>query len=212
MLPDALDLLQNYTFMEILLCIISGKDYSSIIAKTLRKSQPTVTEQLKQLETARLITALKRKKAQAYEVNWDNLFEIFYDTLYDGLKLRENILDESGLKKITRTNIEGIIPRDLFKSFLREYFSSLKDLGGKKKGFDEIIFSFFAAIKNLGSKNWRKLLKQYEIDGKILAYISDKMEFEIYGVEQTSLIMIIDENENQNKEKSAQKSRQKLTK
>ena len=61
-MQEALDLLENSTFVEVLLCIISGKDYSSAIAKTLKKSQPTVTEQLKQLEAAQLIKALNRKK------------------------------------------------------------------------------------------------------------------------------------------------------
>ena len=45
-----MNLLQNPTFVQVLLCIISGKNYATAIARVLKKRQPTITEQLKQLE------------------------------------------------------------------------------------------------------------------------------------------------------------------
>lgn len=194
-LPEALDLLENSTFFEVLLCVISGKDYSSAIAKALKKSQPTVTEQLKQLEAARLIKALNRKKAQAYEVNWDLLFEIFYDVVYDAIALREEYLEKDELKRITRTSLEGIIPRNMFKKFLIEYFSTLQDLGGKRKGLDEIILSFFLAMEKLNKRDWKKLLSKFGSDENNLATIANAVGYEVFAIEQTALIMLLDNDE-----------------
>lgn len=194
-LIDAKDLLENYTFVEVLLCVISGKTYSSAIAKALKKSQPTVTEQLKKLESAQLIKALIRKKAQEYEVNWDLMFEIFYDKVYDAITYREDYLDED-IKKITRASLEGIVPRNLFKGFLKEYYHTLHDVGGIKKDFDGIISSFFLALEELDKKMWKKLLTQYAIDGDNLALVANVLACENYVVEQTALQGLLEFGEN----------------
>ena len=186
-MDDVLQLLENSTFVEILLCIISGKDYATAIARVLKKRQPTVTEQLKQLERVGLIKALKRRKAQKYEVDWDLLLDVFYDVVEDVIELRREYLASDELRKIEQTNLQGIIPRGLVKGFLKEYFDTLIDLGGKKKGFDEIIFSFFSAINRLDERDWKRLVRSFKIDETIFSVIANAVEFEIYGVEQTAL-------------------------
>lgn len=193
-MQEALDLLENSTFVEVLLCIVSGKDYSSAIAKALKKSQPTVTEQLKQLEAVGLIKALKRDKAQKYGVNWDLLFEILYGVIRETTTLRQEYYDKDELRKIEQTNLENVIPRGLFKGFLKEYSSTLRDLGGKRKGLDEIIFSFFSAINKLEKSDWKKLVSEFKVDEKNLATIAESVEFEIYGVELTALQVFLDIN------------------
>jgi DNA-binding transcriptional ArsR family regulator len=183
-LPEATDLLENFTFMEILLSIISGKDYSSAIAKTLKKSQPTVTEQLKKLEATQLIKPLSRKKAQAYEINWDLLFDIFYNLVYRVASLREEYFENAD--KITRSNLEAIVTRDLFKAFLRSYFSCFRDLGGQKKGFDEIVFSFFDAFERLSKKDRNKIINEFGLDEENFTNIAKIVSFEISAVEEVA--------------------------
>ena len=107
----------------------------------------------------------------------------------------------NNLKKITRTNLEGIIPRELFRSFLKEYFSTLKNLGGKKKGFDEIIFSFFVAIERLDKRDWKKLLTQYQIDEKNLEDVANVVGFEIAAVEEIALAGLLMSKETKKKHK-----------
>ena len=198
-MPEALDMLENPTLVEVLLCIVSGKDYSSAIAKALKKSQPTVTEQLKQLESAQLVNALGRKQALSFEVNWDMLLQVFYDVVFDILELREEYFSGIDLKRITRSSLEGIVPRILFKDFLKEYFSTVQDLGGKRKGFDEIIFSFFVAIERLDERDWKKLLNQYQLDGVNLRDVANVVGFEICAVEETALTGLIMTREEPNK-------------
>lgn len=189
-MPEVMDLLERYTFFEVLLCVIGGKNYSSAIAKTLKKSQPTVTEQLTRLRATQIIKALNRGNAQTFEVNWELLFEIFYNIVYQTVTVRKECFQENEIKRLTRASLEGIVPRSLFKDFLREYYYTFRDSGGKKKGFDEIIFSFFLALAELDKADWKKIINQYGIDGDILATVSNALGFEVYGIEQTALIML----------------------
>ncbi len=185
-------MLENPTYVEVLLCIISGKNYATAISRILKKKQPTVTEQIKQLERAGLIKPLKRRKAQKYEVDWGLLLDVFYNVVRDVIKLREEFLESEDLKEIERTNLQEIIPKALVEGFLKEYFDTLRELGGKRKGFDEIIFSFFSAMNKLDKFNWKRLVKSFRIDKKILADIANALEFEIYGIEQTALMTYLD--------------------
>jgi DNA-binding transcriptional ArsR family regulator len=185
---NVLSILENPTYLEVLLSIIIGKNYATAIARYLGKKQPTVTEQLKELEKFKLIKPLKREKSQKYEVNWDLLLKIFYDIINEILKLREgDFLSKEEEERIKKIGIEKIVPPILIKDFLKEYFIFLKDLGGKRKGFDEIIFSFFCALNNLEKASYKKLIKKFGIDGKALRILANLMAFEIYGIEQTTL-------------------------
>jgi DNA-binding transcriptional ArsR family regulator len=185
---NVLSILENPTYLEVLLSIINGKNYATAIARYLGKKQPTVTEQLKELEKFKLIKPLKREKSQKYEVNWDLLLKIFYDIINEILKLRgKDFLSKEEEERIKKIGIEKIVPPMLIKDFLKEYFIFLKDLGGKRKGFDEIIFSFFCALNNLEESSYKKLIRKFGIDGKALKILANLMAFEIYGIEQTAL-------------------------
>jgi DNA-binding transcriptional ArsR family regulator len=184
--------LENPTYVEILLCLINGKNYAMAIARTLKKRQPTVTEQLKELERVGLIKALKRRKAQYYEVNWDLLFDIFYKVANGILELREEYFSKKELALIKRTNLQGLIPKDLLDGFLREYFAAYESIGGKTKGFDEIIYSFFGAISRLDKPRLRKLTARFRIDEKTLSAIALVVGFELYGTELVALQFFVD--------------------
>jgi DNA-binding transcriptional ArsR family regulator len=185
---NVLSILENPTYLEVLLSIIIGKNYATSIARYLGKKQPTVTEQLKELEKFKLIKPLKREKSQKYEVNWDLLLKIFYDIISEILKLREgDFLSKEEEERIKKIGIEKIVPPILIKDFLKEYFIFLKDMGGKRKGFDEIIFSFFCALNNLEESTYKKLIRKFGIDEKALKILANLMAFEIYGIEQTAL-------------------------
>jgi len=69
-------------------------------------------------------------------------------------------------------------------------------MGGKRKGFDEIIFSFFCAINNLDDSFRRKIVEKFNIDGKVLESVANLMELEMSGLEETALIVYL-ENSNE---------------
>ncbi|MHA1582144.1 MAG: ArsR/SmtB family transcription factor [Candidatus Baldrarchaeia archaeon] len=181
------DLLQKPAYTEVLLCIIGKKNYASVIARILGKKQPTVTEQLKELERANLIKPLKRGKSQRYAVNWDTLLGAFYEIVNEVIEVREEYLEKKDVERIKKVGLEKIVPPRLIKTFLREYFSTFRDLGGKKKAFDELVFSFFAAINSLEKPLWKKLIKKFEIDEKSLSFLASLIEFEMYAIEITAL-------------------------
>lgn len=192
---DVTDVLENPTYVAILLCIINGENYAMAISKTLEKRQPTVTEQLKELERVGLIKALKRRKAQCYEVNWDLLLDVFYGAVSGILELREKYLAHGWKRElalIKKVNLQGIIPKALVEVFLKEYFTTFLAVGGKAKGFDEIIFSFFAAIYRLSKSKLRKLAVSAGIDEKVLLAVAHAAEFELYGTEIVALENVLD--------------------
>ncbi|MCD6241584.1 hypothetical protein J7K27_08785, partial [Candidatus Bathyarchaeota archaeon] len=80
----------------------------------------------------------------------------------------------------------------LVKSFLTEYLSFFVEFGGKAKGFDEIIFSFFSAINHLDKPYWKLLREKFGVDEESLAALADMMEFEIYGPEMSALTMLLE--------------------
>lgn len=173
--------------MEVLLSVASGKNYATSIAEYLKKKQPTVTEQLKVLESHQLIRVLKRSKAKEYEVNWNILLEIFYDVVKDTIENRKGFLMGADAEKLEGKKLEEIVPTDLIKIFFTEYLPTFRDLGGKKKGFDELTFSFFSAINNLEERYSEKLKKKFDIDEEVLYALANLMEFEISGIEETAI-------------------------
>ena len=184
---DVSEILDNPTYTAILLCIIGGENYAMSIARTLGKKQPTVTEQLKELEKVKLIIPLKRGKAQRYKVNWFPLIDKFYELIDDVFDERIDDLSLSyskeEIKRIREIGWEKIVPPSLIKLFLKEYSSTLLSVGGIVKNFSEIIFSFFAALNNLDKKLWKKLVKEFDLDEERLRLIANLMEFELFGVE-----------------------------
>jgi len=194
-LDKAIDLLERPAYVQVLLCVASGKDYATSIARFLKKKQPTVTEQLQELKNAGLIRELERGKYKRFKVNWDLLLKVFYDTVNQLLDLRKNFIIDVDVKwaeKLRKAKLERVAPPELVKSFLTEYFSFSVDFGGKAKGFDEIIFSFFSAINHLDRRYWKLLVSKFEIDEESLAALADIMEFEIYGPEMSALTMLLE--------------------
>ena len=193
-LDKALDLLERPAYVQVLLCVASGKDYATSIARFLKKKQPTVTEQLQELKNAGLIRELERGKYKRFKVNWDLLLKVFYDTVSQLLDLRKFFIDVDAkwAEKLRKAKLEGVVPPELVKSFLTEYFSFYVDFGGKAKGFDEIIFSFFSAINHLDRRYWKLLVSKFEIDEESLAALADMVEFEIYGPEMSALTMLLE--------------------
>jgi len=188
-----LKVLRNATFWEIILAIIRGKDYATAIAKDLGKKQPTVTEQLQVLRKSQLIRPAKREKAQRYELNWEAILRAFYEVVFEALdfvlKFRKHLAPAiSHLKINSVQDLEKIIPEELIKSFLKEYSTTVAAFGGKKKAFDELVFSFFCALSNLERQHWNLLCKKFNVSNeKALLIVAEVLEFEIYGIELTAL-------------------------
>jgi DNA-binding transcriptional ArsR family regulator len=190
-LNKVLDILERPAYVEVLLSITAGKNYASSIARCLKKKQPTVTEQLTRLENLGLIKQLSREKSKEYEVNWDLLLAVFYEVIKETRKVRKEYLTKEE-KMVLKKDLKKIVPPDLIKVFLREYFETFLDLGGKRKGFDEIIFSFFSALDSLDKSHWQKLKREFNIDEKDLSILTKLMRFEIDGIERTALETYLD--------------------
>jgi len=202
---EIMEILENPTYIGLLLCIVSGKNYSMAISRTLKKKQPTVTEQLRHLEKAGLIRSLKRKKAQCYEINWELLFSAFYNIVKDLLDLREENFSKEDIKvakQIKERYLHEIVPQDLFKGFLKEYFSALQELGGKRKGFSEIVLAFLSAIDELKEPSWKKLCKGFRIDQNSLSFLALVAKFEMQAVEYIALTAYLNSPNGGNVEKS----------
>ncbi|RLI74284.1 hypothetical protein DRP04_14850 [Archaeoglobales archaeon] len=192
-LDKILSVLERPAYVEVLLCIASGKNYATAIAKTLGKKQPTVTEQLKELENLELIKPVKREKSKNYDLNWNLMLDVFYGILNELVELRKEFFSKKEIQKIKRADLKKVVPPELFKAFLKEYFETFNDLGGKRKGFDEIIFSFFNALENLENKEWKKLVEKFKADEDTLSILSNLISFEISAVEQVALMSLIEE-------------------
>jgi DNA-binding transcriptional ArsR family regulator len=190
MSEEVADILQRPTYMEILLCIVSGKNYATSIAKTLEKKQPTVTEQLKKLEKVNIIRPIKREKSLEYKVNWSLLLDEFYSIINEVMDARKEFLHD--VNKIKKYGLKKIVPPSLFRTFLMEYSSTILELGGKKKGFGEIVFSFFAAINNLEKERWKRLIEIFKVDEKSLSFLANLMATELIIIEQTALETYLD--------------------
>ena len=188
-LDRVLDILERPAYVEVLLSIAIGRNYATSIARYLKKKQPTITEQLAQLESLGLIKPISRRKSKEYEVEWDLLLMVFYDVIREASRRIPLTREE---KKVFKKDLEKIIPPELVKVFLQEYFETFSEFGGKKKGFDEIIFSFFSALYNLDKPYWRKLENRFNIDGKNLAVLANFMQFWVNGIEQTALMSHLD--------------------
>ena len=64
--------------------------------------------------------------------------------------------------------------------------------GGKRKGFDELIFSFFGALNNIEKPYLKKLVKMFNIEEETLLRLSAVMEFEMTGIEQTAIVTFLE--------------------
>ena len=202
---DHTQILTKPKYTEIVLAIANGKNYATSIAKFLGKTQPTVTEQLKELEKAELIKPKKRGKAKEYEIEWKKLLEIFYDFVKEITKIRKEFREffsKEEIEKIKKIGIKNIIPEKLIKTFLKEYIISYVEIGGKRKSFDEVIISFFGAIDNLDNKYKKKLIKEFGIEHEDLFFkIASIINFELTGKEMVTFMTYFDQKEKDRKSK-----------
>lgn len=168
-------------------------DYTTAIAKLLRKKQPTITEQLQELQEAKLVKPVKRGQAQRYQVNWSILSNEFEDFIIEILEGRKEEYDSGVLlSRVKKAGIKRVVPHELFASFLREYFDTLTNLGGLAKDFYDVSLSFFKALSDLDKRRWQKLVKKYGIDGELLSELSSSVSLEISVLELTALQTFID--------------------
>ena len=181
------DLLEKTGYVDVLLSIIGGHDYPTAIAKVLEKKQPTVTEQLGELKAAGLVSLGERKKAQRYVVEWSALMEEFEGFVFDILEGRKEYGFEKLQAKVKKVGVASLVPLDLLRIFLRQYFSVLLDVGGVTKGYYEICLSFFKALEDLDRKDYQLLVSTFKIDGKLLGELAELMALEISVVELEAL-------------------------
>lgn len=181
------EMMQNATYLDLLLVIIGGTNYASAIARKLKKRQPTVTEQLKALEKAHLVIPLKREKSQRYEASLSAIEGAFYSLVDEILTARKHYIGKEFLERTRGKAMESALPRALIDAFLKEYIGSALDLGGKRKGIDELILSFFKGLTDLKKDEWKELAKKFNFDEGLLGQLADYMAFEISMAEHVAL-------------------------
>ena len=195
------DMLENPTYLETYLLVGAGTNYASAIAKKLRKKQPTVTEQLKVLQRVRLVRPLEREKSQKFEVDWEPLIASFYMVVLDVLTHRDRADGGRLLSRVKEAKMENLLPGEFLKRFLVEYISVYLDVGGKSKGLQELIFSFFRGIGDVDRKEWNDLVRMFHLDGKLLSEVAFAVAIEVSITEQTALSDLALFNRDEAKEK-----------
>ena len=195
------DMLENPTYLETYLLVGAGTNYASAIAKKLRKKQPTVTEQLKVLQRVRLVRPLEREKSQKFEVDWEPVIASFYMVVLDVLTHRDRADGGRLLSRVKEAKMENLLPGEFLKRFLVEYISVYLDVGGKRKGLQELIFSFFRGIGDVDRKEWNDLVRMFHLDGKLLSEVAFAVAIEVSITEQTALSDLALFNQDEAKEK-----------
>ena len=195
------DILENPPYLETYLLVGAGTNYASAIAKKLRKKQPTVTEQLKVLQKVRLVRPLERKKSQKFEVDWEPVIASFYMVVLDVLTHRDRADGGRLLSRVKEAKMENLLPGEFLKRFLVEYISVYLDVGGKRKGLQELIFSFFRGIGDVDRKEWNDLVRMFHLDGKLLSEVAFAVDIEVSITEQTALSDLALFNRDEAKEK-----------
>ena len=181
------DMLENPTYLETYLLVGAGTNYASAIAKKLRKKQPTVTEQLKVLQRVRLVRPLEREKSQKFEVDWEPVIASFYMVVFDVLTHRDRADGGRLLSRVKEAKMENLLTGEFLKRFLVEYISVYLDVGVKRKGLQELIFSFFRGIGDVDRKEWNDLVRMFHLDGKLLSEVAFAVAIEVSITEQTAL-------------------------
>jgi DNA-binding transcriptional ArsR family regulator len=187
--------LRKPAYVLVLLAIVAGFDYPSAIARELKKKQPTVSEQLKELKAAGLIRLGKRTKAQQYVVNWDPLiYELRYlmDVI---LKARgKSYRERSFLPRVEKVGFESILPQKLFQSFLKHYFLTLENFPGITKDFEQICLSMFKALDELDvEKELGPIAERFKANRGLLKDVSALIGLDVDHIEHLALQSITDE-------------------
>ena len=195
------DILENPTYLETYLLVGAGTNYASAIAKKLRKKQPTVTEQLKVLQRARLVRPLEREKSQKFSVDWEPVIASFYMVVLDVLTHRDRADGGKLLSRVKEAKVENLLPEEFVRRFLIEYISVYLSVGGKRKGLQELIFGFFRGINDVDRKEWNDLVRMFHLDGKLLSDVAFAVAIEVSIMEQTALSTLAILNRDEDKAK-----------
>ena len=179
--------MENPTLLEIFLLVGQGTNFASAIAKKLEKKQPTVTEQLKMLESIGLVKPLERGKAQRYAVDWGPIVESFYSVADEALRSRNRYDGGEFLSRVETAGLSRLFPAEFIQRFLQEYISVLLDIGGKRKGLRELVFAFFRGIVDLDKNEWRGLVRKYDLNSRLAQDVAYGVAIENSVVEQTAL-------------------------
>lgn len=125
-------------------------DYGSRIAKTLGKSQASISRILGELHSIGFIRKSRREKAQYYEIDYDGIGSFWYDLVYEKLERSEEQIgrkrwflgeynDKEEMLKGFKKNKEDII--DTVSGYSREVFEGRSSVEGLK--VSEILFEQF---------------------------------------------------------------------
>ncbi|KXA91697.1 hypothetical protein AKJ64_04590 [candidate division MSBL1 archaeon SCGC-AAA259E17] len=183
-------------YMAVFLFVAGGNNYASAIAKRLDKKQPTASKQLKKLEETELIEVAERGKAKKFKVNWDIFFEMFYNHLNSSLEYRKGTLieDIKDINSLQEEGLRNLVPPELVKTVFKGYTSGIEVVGGgRKKGFGEMVMSFFSALKNMheeieGENYWEKLIEEYNVGNEDKLYeLADTMEIYNWFLEYNAI-------------------------
>ena len=186
--------LEKPEYVAILLEIMGGTDYASSIARELDKKQPTITDELAQLEQLGIVQVAKRTKAKKYRVNMDVLAEAVYSMIEE---FRDywletdslGILSNSKLEKLGRRAIERAMPDAFIKDFFENYAVGIVGvIPGEVRGISDIVRSFFGALDALDNKEYDRLLRAYELRKNTLDLIVRFMSFDTINRARASIL------------------------
>jgi len=143
-----LTIVEKVEYTEVLLSISRGNTYSTKIADDLGKAQSTVTEELKILETTRLIFREERSKAQEFNIQPIVLYDF-------AITLLQKTLKSSHRFSMPVKQMREVFPKEVFMNFLHRYANDLLENPGRvdrtkydpqMKNLIDLLFSFFDAI------------------------------------------------------------------
>src|SRR5208283_120268 len=162
-MSSAMLLLDKSEYTEVLLSLLRGNTYASKIANDLRKAQPTISVQLKDLEKKKIVKRLARGNAQEYEVSWNELYKMIGSIINPRMFRKDGrltkMLHREGATSefLEAAKWVGTSLPEFLKRFITQYAVHLKKVDAAEDGknekrkkknpnFEEIILSFFVAI------------------------------------------------------------------
>ena len=191
------EMLSSPIYTELLLCIASGKNYASSIARFLGKRQSTVTEQLKELEGAGLIESRRNGATVKYYIKWGLLAKHARLFIRDILKERGEHYSPDKIKKL-KENLAVILPTSFLRSFFKEYSKHLSTVGGVKKSFTELILAMLYAILQLDKAKFEALAKRFNINPRDLSDLASIVGIETHVVELSALDWLAERGDDEN--------------
>ena len=175
-------LFENPVYLEIIIAISGGYDYSTKIAWFLGKKQATVTEQLKLLEENKLIAPEKRGVSQSYSIRWRAIFDAFEEIVLEIIRKQQKYLGHS-IIDLRKFNMDKVLPHELIEYFMRRYAIELTSIDSTPKPLSVLVPSIIIAMNNLTDAKMKKLAKRFGLDTALIRKLDNFMEFELSGLE-----------------------------